>query len=222
MRVCLKILLSLWSRFLSIFCTLHERTKSVHAGVSQRFSFKKRARSFFSSSPETGFKEASPDESTATNSRAAAKGVFVASRKRPRADTRVAREKETLLRRRRRRYEQRKRKRKRKRGSRFVFVGGGRHARQRGSQRAKRAEEERKESWRRRRRRCVEVVVFRGFVVARNARLRADVDQRQDTDFTDTGSGDAAIQGKEERGSDEHFRGFDDDGVDRRCHYRRG
>ena len=114
----------------------------------------------------------------------------------------------------RRRYEQ-KRKRQRRRGSRFVCVGGGRHARQRGSQRAKRAEEERKESWRRRRR--VEVVVFRGFVVARNARLRADVDQRQDTDFTDTGGGDAAIQGEEERGSDEHFRGFDDDGVDRRC-----
>ena len=156
-------------------------------------ALKKRARSFFSSSPEkTGFKEASSpeDESTTTNSR-----VFVVSRKRPRADTRVAREKETFSRRRRRYEEQRKRK--RKRGSRFVFVGGGRHARQRGSQRAKRAEEERKESWRKRRRRRVEVVVFRGFVVARNARLRADVDQRQDTDFTDTGSGDAAIQGEE-------------------------
>lgn len=158
-------------------------------------ALKKRARSFFTSSPfETGFKEASSpeDESTTTNSRA---GVFVVSRKRPRADTRVAREKESFSRRRRRYEEQRKRK--RKRGSRFVFVGGGRHARQRGSQRAKRAEEERKESWRKRRRRRVEVVVFRGFVVARNARLRADVDQRQDTDFTDTGSGDAAIQGEE-------------------------
>ena len=217
MRVCLKSLLSLVSFFEYFLHSPREKKKRSHRGVNAL----KSALSFFS---RLALKEASSDESTTTtNSRAAAKGAFVVSRKRPRADTRVAREKETFLRRRgRRRYEQkRKRKRKRRRGSRFVFVGGGRHARQRGSQRAKRAEEARKESWRRRRRR-VEVVVFRGFVVARHARLRADVDQRQDADFTDTGSGHAAIQGEEERGSDEHFRGFDDDGVDRRCHCRRG